>query len=317
VPPNIFPQQAYLTPALAMMGLLRRLVEVDGAFEIVEAYDANAAVDKRRTPTPGETYDFDNVAFSASAFGFQTGALEAGDWIVLRSTGAPHLQVYWELDSVTNWNWALISNDDFVTGGADVTPPVLPATAIGATMGAAPTFAVMALQNASMNYSLLSDNQTIVVFALDGTAANSRVMYVGAALSDVAGDTKPFIINDLPATALLPHSAARWNRLALDGATFLQSGIDLQPYVSNATNMATAAGRSGLAIPGPTQYWAIPAFIFFNEASYAHFLSLKWSYIAGADLATSGTLASLALVYFTTSAAGGRWALTWDGTTAV
>lgn len=314
--PNIFPQQAYLTPALAMMGLLRRLVEVDLAFEIVEAYDANAALNKRRTPTPGETYDFDNVAFSASAFGFQTGTLEAGDWIVLRSTGAPHLQVYWELDSTTNWNWALISNNDFVTGGADVTPPALPLTTIGATMGNPPTFAVMALQLASMNYSLLSDNQTIVIFALDGTAANSRVMYIGAALSDVAGDTKPFVINDLPATATLPHSAARWNRLALDNATLLAGGCDLQPNAAG-TNQAIQAGKSGLATPVPTQYWALPAFVFFDNVGYYHFLSLKWSYVSGVDLATSGTLAGLTLAYFTSSAAGGRWALTWDGITAV
>ena len=314
--PNIFPQQAYLTPALAMMGLLRQLVEVDLAFEIVEAYDANAALNKRRTPTPGESYDFDNVAFSASAFGFQTGALEAGDWIVLRSTGAPHLQVYWELDSTTNWNWALISNDDFVTGGADATPPALPLTTIGATMGNPPTFAVMGLQLASMNYSLLSDNQTIVIFALDGTPANSRVMYIGAALSDVAGDTKPFVINDLPNTATLPHTSARWNRLALDGATLLAGGCDIQPTAAG-NNMATVAGRSGLATPAPTQYWALPAFVFFDNVGHYHFLSLKWSYVAGVDLATSGTLASLTLAYFTSAAAGGRWALTWDGITAV
>lgn len=313
--PNIFPQQAYLTPALAMMGLLRRLVEVDLAFEIVEAYDANAALNKRRTPTPGESYDFDNVAFSASAFAFQTGLLEAGDWIVLRSTGAPHLQVYWELDSTTNWNWALISNNDFATGGADVTPPVLPATAIGTVLGAG-TLVSMALQLASMNYSLLSDNQTIVIFALDGTAANTRVMYIGAALSDVAGDTKPFVINDLPAAATLPHSSARWNRLALDGATFLAGGTDLQPSVAG-NNQATTAGRSGLATPVPTQYWALPAFVFFDNVGYYHFLSLKWSYVAGVDLATSGTLAGLTLAYFTSAAGGGRWALTWDGITAV
>jgi hypothetical protein len=316
VPPNIFPQQAYLTPALAMIGLLRRLVEVDGAFEIVEAYDANAAVNKRRTPTPGESYDFDNAAFSATAFGFQTGALEAGDWIVLRSTGAPKLQVYWELDSTTNWNWALISNNDFVTGGGDVSPPTLPLTTIGATMGNPPTFAVMALQLASMNYSLLSDNQTIVIFALDGTAANTRVMYIGAALSDVAGDTKPFVINDLPAQATLPHAAARWNRLALDNATLLAGGTDLVSSVGGS-NLATLAGRSGLATPAPTQFWALPAFVFFNNVGYYHILSLKWSYVAGVDLATSGTLAGLTLVYFTSSASDGRWALTWDGITAV
>ena len=314
--PNIFPQQAYLTPALAMMGLLRRLVEVDLAFEIVEAYDANAPLNKRRTPTPGETYDFDNAAFSASSFGFQTGVIEAGDWIVLRSTGAPKLQVYWELDSTTNWNWALISNNDFVTGGGDASPPALPSTTIGATMGNPPTFAVMALQLASMNYSLLSDNQTIVIFALDGTAANTRVMYVGAALSDVAGDTKPFVINDLPGTATLPHSAARWNRLALDGATFLAGGTDIQPTAAS-NNLAIAAGRSGLATPAPTQYWAFPAFVFFDDAGYRHFLSLKWAYVAGVDLATSGTLASLALVYFTSNASGGRWTMTWDGVTEV
>jgi hypothetical protein len=314
--PNIFPQQAYLTPALAMMGLLRRLVEVDQAFEIVEAYDANAALNKRRTPTPGETYDFDNVAFSASAFAFQTGLLEAGDWIVLRSTGAPKLQVYWELDSTTNWNWALISNNDFATGGADVTPPALPLTTIGATMGNPPTFAVMALQLASMNYSLLSDNQTIVIFALDGTPANTRVMYIGAVDSDVVGDTKPFVINDAPATASLGGASARWNRLALDGATFLSTGLDLQPSAAGA-GIFIAAGSSGLATPAPTQYHVFPAFVFFNDAGYRHILSLKWSYIAGVDLATSGTLASLSIVYFTTSAALGRWALTWDGVTVV
>lgn len=315
--PDIFPQQAYLTPALAMMGLLRQLVEVDGAFEIVEAYDANAALNKRRTPTPGETYDFDNVAFSASAFGFQTGALEAGDWIVLRSTGAPHLQIYWELDSTTAWNWALISNNDFVTGGADVTPPALPLTTIGATMGNPPTFSVMSLQLASMNYSMWSDNQTVAILALDGTPANTRMMYIGAVDSDVVGDTKPFVINDTPGTASFGGSGARWNRLALDGATFLSSGHDLQPFFQSGSNIFTTAGTSGLATPAPTQYHVFPAFIFFNDAGYRHFLSIKWSYIAGVDLATSGTLASLSIVYFATGASLGRWALTWDGVTVV
>jgi hypothetical protein len=183
-------------------------------------------------------------------------------------------------------------------------------------MGNPPTFAVMGLQLASMNYSLLSDNQTIVIFALDGTPANTRAMYIGAALSDVAGDTKPFVINDLPNTATLPHSSARWNRLALDGATLLAGGCDIQPTAAG-NNMATVAGRSGLATPAPTQYWALPAFVFFDNVGHYHFLSLKWSYVAGVDLATSGTLASLTLAYFTSAAAGGRWALTWDGITAV
>lgn len=315
MPPNIFPQQAYLTPALAMFGLLHQLVEVDGTFEIVEAYDADNAGTKRRTPTPGDTYNFDNVAFMAGTFGFRTGGtLGAGDWIVLRSTGAPKLQIYWSLFSTTVWRWALISNNDFVTGGGDASPPAFPATAIGTVLGAA-TLVDMALQLASMNYSMWSDDQTLAILALDGTVGNTRIMYIGAADSDVAGDTKPFVINDLPGTAGFA-SSARWNRLALDGATFLSVGIEIQPTQAGSV-IFTTSGAGGLATPTPTQYHVFPAFIFFNDAGHRHILSLKWSYLAHSDLAASGTLASLAIVYFTNSLASARWAMTWDGVTAV
>jgi hypothetical protein len=317
MPPNIWPVQSFATSSLAYYGLLKRLIEVDGAYKIVEAYDADNAGTKRRLPTAGDEYNLSNAAFAVGGtFGFDTGLIGTGDWIVIESTDSPTHQIYWEQDSATQWLWALIPLGDFPTGGADVSPPVFSTTTVAGTMGTTPTLIAMVLQAASMNYSMWSDNSTLAVLAADGTVGNTRYMYAGAALSDVPGDTRPFVIQRAPANAGWAASGSQLSRLCPDGATFSGAGANLA-YAAEFTGVLTSAGWDNLATPSPAKYHIFPGVVFFNTASHRHPVVLKWTGAAGSSLANIGTLDNLSKVYFTTAAADARRVLDWDGTTVV
>jgi hypothetical protein len=318
MPPNIWPVQSFATSSLAYYGLLKRLIEVDGAYKIVEAYDADNAGTKRRLPTAGDEYNLSNAAFAVGGtFGFDTGLIGAGDWIVIESTDSPTHQIYWENDSATQWLWALIPLGDFTTGGADVSPPVFSTTTVAGTMGTTPTLIAMVLQAASMDYTLWSDNSTMAVAAWDSTSvANTRYMYAGAALSDVPGDTRPFVIQRAPANTQWTNVQNQMSRLCPDGATFSGGGTNLV-YTSAFSVVMTAAGYDNLATPSPAKYHIFPGIVFFDTASHRHPVVLKWTGVAGASLNNRGTLDNLSKVYFTSAAAEARRVLDWDGTTAV
>jgi hypothetical protein len=317
MPPNIWPVQSFATSSLAYYGLLKRLIEVDGAYKIVEAYDADNAGTKRRLPTAGDEYNLSNAAFAVGGtFGFDTGLIGAGDWIVIESTAAPTHQIYWENDSATQWLWALIPLGDFTTGGADVSPPVFSTTTVAGTMGTTPTLIAMVLQAGSMSYSLWSDNSTLAVLAADGTVANTRYMYAGAALSDVPGDTRPFVIQRAPANAGWVIATNQMSRLCPDGATFSGAGECISYSVASGGGILTLAGHDNIATPSPAKYHVMPGIVFFDTASHRHPIVLKWTGAAGASLANIGTLDSLSKVYFTTGATARR-VLDWDGTTVV
>jgi hypothetical protein len=270
-------------------------------------------------PTAGDEYNLSNAAFAVGGtFGFDTGLIGAGDWIVIESTAAPAHQIYWENDSATQWLWALIPLGNFPTGGADVSPPVFSTTSLGTTMGTTPTLIAMVLQAASMDYTLWSDNSTMAVAAWDTTSvANTRFMYAGAALSDVPGDTRPFVIQRAPASPEWATTANQMSRLCPDGATFSGAGANVAFISTVTSNILTTAGFDNLATPSPAKYHIFPGVVFFDTASHRHPVVLKWTGVAGSSLSNRGTLDNLAKVYFTSSGAAARRVLDWDGTTAV
>lgn len=316
---QIHPNVTYATPALAFSGLLRALINTFGAYEIVEAYDADCAGTKRRVPTGGDTFDLDNAAFAAGGnFGFHLDTPGAGDWIVLRSTNGSGLkhEIVWEFDTTTTWKFSLIPLNDLVTGGADVTPPVFPATAMGSTMGTGHTPVSFVCQAGSMQYSLWTRGDYLQVMAWDGTPANGRVIYVGRAETYLAGDNYPFVIYDSPASVYSSNGSAFWNRLSADGVTFLSSGYEQQYSVAGANVYATA-GRGNSTTPSPTQYFVQPKILQFTDANNAQLLGVQDNFVSSYELPSYGTLHSLAYHIARTGSSNATWTTTWDGITAV
>jgi hypothetical protein len=317
MPPNIWPTQSFSNSSVAYYELLKRLIEVDGAYKIVAAYDADSPGTRRRVPTVGQEYNLSNASFATgNNFGFDTGSIGVGDWIVIESTATPAHQIYWENDSATQWAWALIPLADFTPGGPNVSPPTFSATSLAASMGATPTLIFMTLQAGSMNYSLWSDNSTLAVLAADGAVGNTRFMYAGAALSDVPGDTRPFVIQRTPGSAGWTATGSQLSRLCPDGVTFSGAGANIA-MTSEGSGVLTSTGWDNLATPAPAKYHVLPAMAFFNTASHRHVVTLKWTGTAGSSLASIGTLDSLSKIYFTTVNSDARRVMDWDGTTAV
>jgi hypothetical protein len=317
MPPNIWPMQSFADSSTAYYQLLKRLIEVDSAYKIVAAYDADSPGTRRRMPTVGQEYDLSNASFATgNNFGFATGSIGTGDWIVIESTATPAHQIYWENDSATQWLWALIPLADFTPGGSNVSPPAFSSTTVASTMGTSPTLIAMALQAGAMNYSLWSDNGTLAVLAADGTVGNTRFMYAGAALSDVPGDTRPFVIQRAPGSAGWTATGSQLSRLCPDGVTFSGAGANIG-MTSEGSSVLITPGSDNLATPAPAKYHVLPAMAFFNTASHRHVVTLKWMGVAGSSLASIGTLDSLSKVYFTTINSDARRVMDWDGTTAV
>ena len=318
---SVWGEQPFASLALALPALLRRAVETHGHWTIVEAYDADCATTKRRTPTGGAENDFDNVAFSAGGdFGWQTDTMGNGDWIILRSTGAVNFQVYFEYDSATELKHAAITFDDFATGGADVTPPVFPATAIGSTMGTSPTLVGATTVAGVMRYSLETSPNAIFMQWRNGTPSDTEDVNIALCPSAYSNDTRAVVIKDRPDLARVNNAYSAWNRVAPDGVTFLNNGIAATLKVGNSTIMTSAGhdvlGTRAAGAPGDEKT-ILPFIIFFQDAGHRHALILEGNYKVGKSAAVDGTTDDLNIMYWTDSATSARRAIEWDGVTVV
>lgn len=323
---SIWPKQSQANPAAALSALCRWLVETAGLFTIVEAYDADGSgsptaprTARRRTPTAGQETDFDNSEFSTGTFGWKTNALGANDWIVLRSTNTSgnKFEVYLEYDSTTQWKYALVPLNDFTTAGGDVSPPNsadgFSATSMGSTMGGSPTLVTCTLPAGTCNYSAVADSGCFHVLADDGTAANRRWILLGKLKSSHPDDDVPFVISTLPQIVYAYTSAARWGKLShVDHTTGIFTGWDVLPKYST-TGLLDTAGQDGLS----SKWLVWPAGVHFTTASHMMTGVLPYAYWCSSEMASSGTIGSLAYVQMTSSGGGpAHLALDWDGSTA-
>ena len=313
----VLPKQSYLTAALAVAGIVRGLVNTTGLWTIIEAY-STASGDKRRTPSVATTLD--NSAFTAGAdFGWQTGTLGAGDWIVLQSTNSSgaKCEIYIEYGTTTAIRFCLLPYNDFVTNGTDVTPPNGPqgfnsGLVIGSTAGTSPTRVVLLVQNATMDYSVIADTSTVIIIADDGTVVNRRRMYIGGLSVSHPDDATPFAIS----THLLPGGTT-------SVTTYMAriSPFDNTTAITNCFQQAAYAGSTAIwmsttGLEGKNDKWTPdPLVVCWYQVSNYFRSVLKHSYLVGMDLSTSGTLSgtlgSKAYMYMN-SAAAAREAWDWD-----
>lgn len=310
----VLPLESFANPALALWGIVSGIVETAsaGVFEVVEAY-SGASADKRRVPTVGAENTLQNAAFTAGGdFGWQTGTLAAGDWIVLQSTNATPFQIYLEYDAATVIKWALIPLGDFTPGGTDVTPPNgqgFSATAFGTAAGTSPTLVTQTIAAGAENYSVIAANDLLIVITDNGTPANRTFMYAGAVDSH-PDDARPYVLKRT-ATYFGEVGVIPFARLSfVDSTTNLQTGYTMHPGNSGLNPFAASSdGING-------KYMLQRAQVFWNTTAHYHTVFLHHAYYASVDLSSSGTLDTQAYAYWCSALTGVRLAIDWDGVTA-
>jgi len=284
---------------------------------IVEAYDADNATNKRRTPTVGDEGNMDNVAFSAGAnFGWQLNALGSGDWIVLRSAQAQtgtYFELYIEVDDTAARRvyFKLIPYDDFATAGADVSPPVLPATSVGSGAGLVDFTLPVA---GAADYSIVADESLLYLFSDQG-GANTRMFIAGevdgARDNGVPADDRPFVIYDYPPYVSW-HSSSYFNRVSpRDDATILTNGLGCVQRYGNTPVHDTAMDGNYLG-----RWTILPVGVFFYDSGDRHWAG--WFRFLGSvsrDQAVSGTMNSMVWQFMRNTGHPGI-ATEWDGVTA-
>ncbi len=311
----VLPVAAYANPALALWAIVSGIVETAsaGVFDVVEAY-STASADKRRVPTGGSENTLQNAAFTAGGdFGWQTGTLAAGDWIVLQSTNATPFQLYLEYDAATILKWALIPLGDWTPGGTDVTPPSgqgFSATSFGTAAGTTPTLVSQTISAGAQNYSVICASDLLIVVTDNGTAAERTFMYAGAVDSH-PDDTRPYVLKRLP-TGFGAVGAALFARLSfVDGTTDLQTGYTLYPETGSYNPFLTGCdGLNG-------KYMLQRMQIYWNTTAHKHTVFLHHVYCCSTDLSSSGTLDTRAYAYWCAAVGEIKIAFDWDGATAV
>ena len=312
----VLPTVAHANVNLALWAIVSGIVESAGAgtFNVVEAY-SGASADKRRVPTALFENTLQNAAFLVGGdFGWQTGTLANGDWIVLESTsGIIKFHLYLEVDSATVINWALLPLGDFTPGGTDVTPPDgqgFSATSFGTAAGTSPTLVAQTVPAGSVNYSVITTPELLILVTDNGTPADRTFMYAGVVDSH-ADDTRPYVLKR-DATYFGEASTVPFARLSfVDSTTNLQTGYIMHPHNSALNPFAsTYDGLNG-------KYMLQRAQIFWNTVAHRHTVFLHHAYYGNVDLSSSGTLDTNAYAYWCSANANIKMAFDWDGITTV
>jgi len=234
--------------ALALKDFCRWLVndhptETGPGLKIVEAYDADNGLDKRRVPTGGDENNFENAAFAADGTFSWTGAnlLATNDWIVLQST---HVANAWQIllqCSGTSEVYAYVfPYGNFATGGGDVSPPVFPSPTL--YNGGTSYFTFLSNRTSLFNLCGISDGEFFQWAAiLIGVAKNGG--YFGQVEGANPSDTNPYIghaVGDCTVSGTLRRISR------LDNTTLVDCVWD-KPYATDYNN--GGGGYGGLWLP--------------------------------------------------------------------
>jgi len=315
-----YPVQSHADFITALPDMVRFLINDHGVlvgpnWSLIEAYDGTTR------ETPGLPHDMDS--FSAG-FGWRTGALGLGDWIVLRSdvgVAGTQMEIYLEYDSATNLKVALIPLNNWVTSATLITPPtpeLVIAKAVGAGAILNPegaSFVSVTAFSTLAKYTIVAD-EAMMAILIDNTT-NSYWTYVGeiipARFSGTPADDSPYVIMDAPAQ-VSTSMASVWNRLSpLDDVTFLTQGM--------ASEFNTASGYvlATLMDVNPLGLWLVlPLGMYFHDTSHRHFAGiLKNVASCSVDKGAIGTIGSLAWMYRNNGTTGRGLCFAWDGVTIV
>jgi len=310
--PKIWPKKYYLNCGLMLANFVRWLVNTEGLFTIVEAYDDSHATNARRVPTPGFESTLDNAAFAADG-GFSwynNQALGVDDWIVVQSTNAAgnKFQVVFEFDSSTVIKHHLVPKADFPVGGADVSPPVLSATSIGTTMGTTATAVSFTTKSTGMVYSAVCESDSINLVS-DAGAFDVDWMHISKVDGQHPDDTFPFVIND-SCNLSYPYGADRYNKLShIDESLQDAWDVTLASYGG-----APLCSVSGLGFPGSRRV-IYPSLATVYAVGQMMTFGLKNVSLAHYSEAISGTMADETVMYLGGNASSPRLAFPWDGLT--
>lgn len=309
----VLPTENYNTAALALAGIARGLVDTAGTWVIVEAYSSLASGNKRRIPdVPGN--DMDCAFFIAGGdFGWQTGTIVAGDWIVLESTtGGQECQVFLQYVTTTSIGMILIPKADWTTVvGAGTSTPTFPPTAIGTTMGTNPGRVDFSVQNAAMDYSVWSDTGTLMFIAHNGTPAQTRFIEIGNGASSHPDNVYPSFIRNISNGPLGAYTAVtQYSALGMDGLTL--KNCTTSSMANSTAILVNVSGSDGL-----NNKWQPLPIAAYASGTGAPFLTWSKRWIVNMDLGTAGTLASKRYAYWKTASGENGVCILWDDVTDV
>jgi len=217
-------------------------------WKIVEAYDTSTVT--RTIPTPGDESNMSNVAFATANNNWYRDSVSVNDWIVLQSSGSPSFQLYIEYQSTSAIYFFLMplgpdaaSPDPFVTGGANISPPLFPAAAVGSGTG---FVSYPGSTTTPRLVNIWADDDYMVMMNFIGSSTSPYFMYCGKLDYARSTDTSPFVIWDSPTQAYLTSgSSSYFNRVSpVDNSTLLSGGYSgwLGPAESTITPRDGLAG---------------------------------------------------------------------------
>jgi len=313
-----YPIQAHLTAVAAVWDMVKWLINDGHAltgpnWTVIETYAGSLAI-------PSDAHDLDTLPVGNR---WRTGALSAGDWIILRSaTGVAgtKMQVYIEYNSTTNMKLAMLPLDNWTTGGGGGSPPSAELNACKA-IGGGGTFpgslVDLIMFNAAANYTIVADEAMMAILCDDGTA-NCGWIYVGevtpARLTGSPADNRPYVIIDSTIQVGI-IAGGYWNRLSpIDDTTVLTTGYPAELYTATGYIL-----NSGIDVNLLGLWLVLPVGVYIDNSGHQHFVGFLQNVAScNGDKGTSGTINSLAWMYRNDGGAAQHGVcFKWDGVTVV
>lgn len=312
--PKHFPNQTFANLTAAVHPMVQFLTSNHATFTdapgwtIVEAY-ANGTRE-----VPGDPTNLDSFT---GGFGWRNdvASLVVGDWIVLRSVrGGNEFQLYIELEGTATFGYILFPYDDFVTGGAAVTPPTFPTRSIGG--GTA--FGVPIAQTGfatSARYTVIADAGCCIFF-FDAGGTSTSWGYVGDVENPGTSNPRPFCIKKDTGNVHVEHGSGdeRWSFVEPFEQTY-QEGT--WAFFTNhaATSDVLQIDSAGDDLLGFRR--VVPVGVYAFGASGGFFGYLRYTYVGHTGLGVDGTIDRRSFIFKNDeSGTSGAIVMAWDRSTA-
>ena len=318
--PKIYPKQFHTTPGLGLRDFVAFLIDdhatITGpGWSIVEAFDS-ATVSRQ---IPSTTTGSGALASFTGTFSWKDNTLTTDDWIVLETiVGGNEFQLYLEYATTTSIQYIMFPFEDFATGGGAVSPPTFPSRAVGS--GSSVVTNSLALIDNGGWYSVIADEQQMILVITRGGRVNITFGYVGSLNDPLPSDTRPFVIWDTPSAASVSASGTfvPFNRISpVDNTTILTNGF-LGQYRVGGTGFP---GSSANIVCNDGTYWLdeqplIPVLVVFNDTNSQHVAGYtRNAYAVNRNAGNRSVFGALEYIVFSDTITNPAWCLPWDGVT--
>jgi len=319
-----YPVREHSTCMAALYDIVKWLINNGHAltgpnWEIIEGWSAGAAA----LAVPTNSHDL--TTFPGGWTSWRTGALTAGDWIILRTqTGVAgtKMEVYFEYESTTVVNICMLPLDNWVVATYAASPPSVGLNALHA-VGAGGAFPAGLIAFGMLNwhayYTVVADEAMMAMIADDRSMAGCSFTYIGevtpARLTGTPADDRPYVIYDAP-TAVYWPTGAYFNRLSpVDDVTVLIQGYDTHMYSAAGYPLTSGHDTNLLGL-----WIVLPIGVYFHDGGSRHFVGFLQNVGTSSQMkGPIGTIGNLTWMYRNNynGISYQNITLRWDGTTEV